>query len=112
MQGTILVATAGQGVLRSNDDGATWNRIPLDQGLEFDSVVRALAVHPEQPNVVYAGAEVGLGRSDDAGTHWTRVDSPFNDQQVWAIAIDPGNPNQPTEAPAFRNLDVARVRPY
>ena len=42
MHGTILVSTAGQGVLRSNDDGATWNRIPLDQDLEFDAVVRAL----------------------------------------------------------------------
>jgi len=89
MPGTILVATAGQGVLRSNDDGATWNRIPLDQGLEFDSVVRALAVHPDRPEVVYAGAGVGLARSDDAGTRWSRVASPFDDKQVWSIAVDP-----------------------
>ena len=89
MHGTILVATAGQGVLRSNDDGATWSRIPLDQGLEFDSVVRALAVHPGRPEVIFAGAEVGMARSDDAGTRWTRVPSPFDDRQVWSIAIDP-----------------------
>lgn len=113
MLGTILVATAGQGVLRSNDDGDTWSRIPLDQGLEFDSVVRTLAVHPERPNVVYAGAEVGLGRSDDAGTHWTRVDSPFNDQQVWAIAIDPADPDSmtvgtgaPSRAVMYRSSDA------
>ena len=89
MQGTILVATAGQGVLRSNDDGASWNRIPLDQGLEFDSVVRALAVHPERPEVIYAGAEVGLARSQDGGTRWSRVPTPFDDRQVWSIAIHP-----------------------
>jgi hypothetical protein len=93
MQGTILVSTAGQGVLRSNDDGTTWNRIPLDQGLEFDAVVRTLAVHPTRPEVIFAGADVGLGRSDDAGTRWSRVDSPFNNQQVWAIAIDPLDPD-------------------
>ena len=112
MQGTILVSTAGQGVLRSNDDGATWNRIPLDQGLEFDAVVRALAVHPAHPEVIFAGADAGLGRSDDAGTRWTRVDSPFNDQQVWAIAIDPNDPDSmvvgtgaPSRAAVYRTGD-------
>jgi photosystem II stability/assembly factor-like uncharacterized protein len=112
MQGTILVSTAGQGVLRSNDDGATWNRIPLDQGLEFDAVVRALAVHPTQPEVIFAGADAGLGRSDDAGTRWTRVDSPFNDKQVWSIAIDPHDPNSmlvgtgaPSRAAVYRTDD-------
>src|SRR5919197_296530 len=93
MHGTILVSTAGQGVLRSNDDGATWNRIPLDQALEFDAVVRTLAVHPTRPEVVFAGADAGLGRSDDGGTRWSRVDSPFNDKQVWSIAIDPNDPD-------------------
>ncbi|RNI22940.1 WD40/YVTN/BNR-like repeat-containing protein [Flexivirga caeni] len=92
MQGTILVATAGQGVLRSSDDGTTWARIPLGQGLEFDAVVRALAVHPEHPEVVYAGADAGLARSDDGGTRWSRVSSPFEDQQVWSIAVDPNDP--------------------
>jgi photosystem II stability/assembly factor-like uncharacterized protein len=112
MHGTILVATAGQGVLRSNDDGATWNRIPLDQALEFDSVVRALAVHPARPEVIFAGAEVGLGRSDDGGTRWTRVDSPFNDTQVWSIAIDPNDPDSmlvgtgaPSRAVMYRTAD-------
>jgi photosystem II stability/assembly factor-like uncharacterized protein len=112
MQGTILVSTAGQGVLRSNDDGATWNRIPLEQGLEFDAVVRALAVHPTRPEVIFAGADAGLGRSDDAGTRWTRVDSPFNDQQVWAVAIDPNDPDSmfvgtgaPSRAALYRTED-------
>jgi photosystem II stability/assembly factor-like uncharacterized protein len=112
MHGTMLVATAGQGVLRSNDAGATWNRIPLDQGLEFDAVVRALAVHPERPEVIFAGADVGLARSDDAGTRWTRVPSPFDGQQVWSIAIDPHDADRmligtgaPARAATFRTLD-------
>src|SRR5436190_508766 len=89
MQGTILVATAGQGVVRSSDDGQTWARTPLDQALEFDSVVRCIAVAPDRPEVVYAGAEVGLVRSDDAGYTWSRVDGPFNDTQLWTLSIDP-----------------------
>lgn len=92
MNGTILVATAGQGVIRSADDGSTWARTPLEQALEFDSVVRCIAVHPERPNVVYAGAEVGLVRSEDAGHSWTRVDGPFNDMQLWTLSIDRSDP--------------------
>ncbi|GAB2452180.1 glycosyl hydrolase [Nocardioides hungaricus] len=113
MIGTILVATAGQGVLRSNDDGATWARIPLEQDVEFDATIRCLAVHPEAPNVVYAGADIGLARSEDAGVTWSRVPSPFDEQQVWSMAIDPRNPDSflvgtgaPSRAAMFRSDDA------
>lgn len=112
MQGTLLVSTAGQGVLRSNDDGATWHRIPLGQDLEFDAVVRCLAVHPTTPEVVYAGADAGLARSDDAGTTWRRIGSPFDDQQVWSLSVDPLDPDSllvgtgaPSRARMYRTDD-------
>jgi photosystem II stability/assembly factor-like uncharacterized protein len=112
MKGTILVATAGQGVLRSSDDGATWFRIPLGQALEFDAAVRSLAVHPDHPDVVFAGADIGLARSDDAGVTWARVGSPFDGMQVWSIAIDPNDPasmlvgtGAPSRAVLYRTAD-------
>jgi photosystem II stability/assembly factor-like uncharacterized protein len=40
-QGTLLVATAGQAVMRSADAGQTWHRLGLRQALEFDLVVRS-----------------------------------------------------------------------
>ena len=49
MKGTILVGTASQGILRSVDDGATWHRLGLKEAIEFDGVVRSLAVHPADP---------------------------------------------------------------
>jgi photosystem II stability/assembly factor-like uncharacterized protein len=112
MQGTVLVATAGQGVLRSSDDGGTWHRIPLGQDVEFDGVVRCLAVHPDDPAVVFAGADIGLARSGDAGVTWSRVSSPFDGMQVWSIAIDPADPDSmlvgtgaPSRAAVFRTTD-------
>jgi len=88
---TILVATAGQGILRSNDDGASWHRLGLTEPIEFDGIVRALAVDPNRPQRIYAGADAGLCISDDGGAHWRRADGPLNGMTVWAIAIDPND---------------------
>lgn len=112
MEGTILVATAGQGVLSSADDGETWYRISAGQEVEFDAVVRCLAVDPGEPEVIWAGADTGLIRSDDTGVTWHRVDSPMNGTHVWSLAIDPGAPGRmlagtgaPSRAAVFRSVD-------
>lgn len=112
MQGTILVGTAGQGVLRSVDDGATWHRLGLKEAIEFDGTVRALAVDPSNPARVLAGADVGLCLSTDGGAHFTRVDSPINGLTVWSIAFSPSDPSlvfagtgAPSRARMFRSRD-------
>ncbi|MEO8059331.1 MAG: glycosyl hydrolase [Burkholderiales bacterium] len=90
--GTILVGTAGQGILRSVDDGASWHRLGLKEAIEFDGTVRALAVDPSDPSRVLAGADAGICLSTDGGAHFKRVDSPANGQTVWALAFSPANP--------------------
>ena len=59
MQGTILVGTAGQGIVRSVDNGATWHRLGLKEAIEFDGVVRSLAVDPSDPARVLDGQGLG-----------------------------------------------------
>lgn len=112
MQGTILVGTAGQGILRSVDDGATWHRLGLKEAIEFDGTVRSLAVDPADPRRVFAGADAGMCVSTDGGAHFTRVDSPMNGMTVWAMAIDPTDPRRmyagtgaPSRAAMFRSVD-------
>jgi photosystem II stability/assembly factor-like uncharacterized protein len=112
MENTILVATASQGVIRSSDNGETWHRIGLGQVIEFDGVVRSLAMQPGNPKVIYAGAGVGLCRSTDAGSNWALVDSPFNGETAWKVAVDPRNPQRifvgtgaPSRAALWRTLD-------
>jgi len=112
MKGTILVGTAGQGILRSVDSGASWHRLGLREAIEFDGVVRSLAVDPSDPSRVFAGADAGMCISTDGGAHFLRVDSPMNGMTVWAIAIDPTDARHmyagtgaPSRAAMFRSQD-------
>lgn len=57
----------------------------------FDAVIRSLCIDPAAPNVVYAGADVGLCVSRDTGNTWERINTPFNGQMVWKVAVDPAN---------------------
>lgn len=112
MRGTILVGTASQGILRSVDDGATWHRLGLKEAIEFDGVVRSIAVYPNDPSRIFAGADAGLCVSTDGGAHFSLVDSPMNGMAVWSIAIDPIDPSYmyagtgaPQRAVMFRSVD-------
>ena len=87
--GTILVGTIGQGVMASPDDGATWTRAGVRQGMHSDAIVKALAADPWRPGVVYAGTDAGLYRSEDGGAKWRLVDTPMSGSMVWSLAIDP-----------------------
>ncbi|MCE4536413.1 glycosyl hydrolase [Pelomonas sp. P7] len=116
MDYTIMVATAGQGILRSNDAGTTWHRLGLKEAIEFDGVVRALAVDPQRPERVYAGADCGLCISDDGGAHWRRADGAVAGMTVWSIAIDPSQPQvlyagtgAPSRAALFKSVDAGET---
>lgn len=104
---TICVGTIGSGIWRSPDGGETWARIRPSRYPESD--IRALAVHPREPHIVYAGTDAGVYRSTDRGASWARLDSPMNAMDIWALAIDPVAPDTifaGTRPPAvFRSRD-------
>jgi len=87
--GTILVGTIGQGVMMSGDDGATWTRASVRMGMHSDCIVKALCADSRRPEVVYAGTDLGLYRSDDGGGTWRLLDTPMTGSMVWSLAIDP-----------------------
>ena len=92
-KGSILVGTIGQGVMRSDDDGESWVRSSVNQGMHSDCITKVLASDQRRPRVVYAGTDLGLYRSDDAGEHWQLEHTPMDGQMVWSLAIDPVDPD-------------------
>jgi photosystem II stability/assembly factor-like uncharacterized protein len=92
-KGAILVGTIGQGVMRSADDGESWTRASVRHGMHSDCIVKALLADARSPGAVYAGTDMGLYRSDDAGATWRLLDTPLRGSMVWSLAIDPFDAN-------------------
>ena len=114
-KGTILVGTIGQGVMMSSDDGTTWTRASVGQGMHSDCIVRTLVSHPARPEVVYAGTDMGLYRSDDGGAKWRLLDTPMSGSVVWSIAVDPVDSNimfagtgTPSKPDIYRSTDAGK----
>lgn len=77
---------AGGGMMRLS--GGEWQSIT--RGLPENPQVRALAIHPDNPAIIYAGTQAGPYRTDDRGEHWEALDAPKLD--VWSLAFHPNDP--------------------
>ena len=64
--GTLYAVIGNQGVLKSTDGGVTWTA--ANAGLEGG--VRALAIDPLTPAILYAAATSGVFKSIDGGASW------------------------------------------
>jgi photosystem II stability/assembly factor-like uncharacterized protein len=94
----------GVGVLKSTDSGNTWTLLPgpfkgpfgPNQFWDGGFFIVALAVHPQNPNVVLAGtfqgnlSNRGIWRSLDGGNTWTQV---FSNGVATSLTWNPQNAN-------------------
>ncbi len=90
--------SVGDGVYKSTDAGKTWVHL----GLRDAQQIAALAVHPRDPERVYAAvlghpygpnAERGVFRSQDGGRTWAKVLYKDENTGASAVALDPSNPD-------------------
>ena len=88
---TMCVGTIGSGLWVSRDAGDSWRRVM--KGLWSESQVFSLTVHPREPRAVFAGANDGIYKSNDAGQSFERLESPMNKLHVWKVAVDPADPD-------------------
>jgi photosystem II stability/assembly factor-like uncharacterized protein len=90
---TVFMGTLGTGLWRSPDGGESWQRSRLGEGYQGDRSVYGLAVHPEDPAVIYAAAGDGVYRSTDRGVSFAQLSLPADAGRVWKVAIDPVEPD-------------------
>jgi len=99
---TRIFAGAGYWVSKTGErcTGGLFRRIagdggwqPLVRGLPESVEARAFAVHPREPDVIYAGTQDGPYRTTDGGERWERLGFPDRNTVVWSLAIHPTRPN-------------------
>ena len=78
------------GLFRRSPGDGEWQ--PLTAGLPEHVEARALAVHPREPDVMYAGTQDGPYRTTDGGERWERLGFPERGAVVWSIAFHPTRP--------------------
>lgn len=78
------------GVFRADPTEGRWEH--LTNGFPDDVHVQTVVVHPQDPNVVFAGTHDGPYRSTDRGDHWEKCGFPDRDMQVWSILVHPSRP--------------------
>jgi len=90
-------SSAGRGVWKSVDAGATWSFV----GLPESGAIRRIEVHPTNPDLVYVAAlghpfgknpERGIFRSKDGGRTWDHVLALNDSTGASDLAMNPSNP--------------------
>ena len=124
----VYVGLAGEGehiglggLYRRADGDEEWQSITND--LPQNPQVRTLLVHPEKPEIIYAGTHLGPYRSDDRGDHWEALEAPREGADVWSLAFHPQDPNiiyagyepcaiyrSETGGASWRKTDTEKVR--
>jgi photosystem II stability/assembly factor-like uncharacterized protein len=85
----IYVGAEASGLYRMEAGTNQWQA--LTNGMPPAPQARAIAIHPQHPEVVFVGTQRGVYRSRDGGDGWQRMHLPEG-RIVWSLAFHPGDP--------------------
>ena len=85
---TFFVGTVGRGLSISRDGGKTFRR---PDPLTADTRVYEVTSDPTNSDVVWAGTDTGIFKSDDKGQTFKHMG--LDGQWIWRIAVDPVDPD-------------------
>lgn len=90
---------SGYGMYKSIDGGKTWSHL----GLENTRQIHRVIIHPDDPNIVWAGVsgatwgespDRGVYKTTDGGKTWAKILYVNNRTGVSDMRMDPTNPNK------------------
>jgi photosystem II stability/assembly factor-like uncharacterized protein len=90
VDGSIFLTTDNS-IVKSPDHGVTWQKLNLLPG-EKDSIIRTMAVNPQDPKQIYYATNLTFFRSVDGGATWSNKKLPTS-RGASSILIDYKNPN-------------------
>lgn len=91
---TLYVGTAGNGVYKSADSGASWfsvSTVFLPGRTDTLTDVVSLAIPPRADRTVYAVSGGRVYKTENGGVFWTYADSYRDDVVARCVAVDPRN---------------------
>ncbi len=101
----------GDGVYKSVDGGETWTNMGLRESFQIGRI----AIHPDDPNIVYVGAlgrlwgpneERGVFKTTDGGETWEKVLFISEDTGIIELQMNPSNPDELLVASYQRRRDA------
>lgn len=90
---SIVYADTGPYVVRSADAGETWTLLPARPEGESRGNPIALAVHPNDPDIIFMNAYGGgVFVSRDGAKSWQDSSAGVTGEQVWGLAVSESDP--------------------
>ncbi|MEO8648340.1 MAG: hypothetical protein ABI539_04160 [Acidobacteriota bacterium] len=97
---TIWVGTATSGVIMTNDDGKTWEKVP---GIPEGIPVSSITTDPKRPNYIYVGTTQSFYLSRDGGRTWIRRGGSLPLGNYTSILVNPDNSDEVYVASALES---------
>ncbi|HKO17676.1 MAG TPA: hypothetical protein VJU82_02200 [Acidobacteriaceae bacterium] len=89
----VMVAGTLEGVFRSEDTGAHWQRISPPENKEIHEI-ESIAIDPVNPKIIYAGTWHLPWKTTDGGGSWSPMTQGIiTDSDVFSIIVDPKAPS-------------------
>ncbi len=90
----VMAAGTDEGVWRTTDAGANWERVSPASNDGMQTIV-SLAFDPKDPGVIYAGTPHLPWKTSDGGRNWRSIhDGMIDDSDVFTIRVDASQPDR------------------
>jgi acetyl esterase/lipase/photosystem II stability/assembly factor-like uncharacterized protein len=94
--------TPPNGIYRTDNGGETWTQVLVPPSARLAEAFSAVEICPEDPDIAYAGSDLAIYRSENAGQDWDLVAGgahgwgPPGVLAMWPIDLqcDPADPNR------------------